>query len=76
MAESTKLEIYRRLRVDEVWRWKDSRIDVHVLRGEQYVKVARSAVFPDLDVERLCSFLDHPTAMQAVKAFRQTLRSK
>jgi hypothetical protein len=35
--------------------------------------VERSAVFPDLDVAQLCSFLDYPTAMQAVKAFRKTL---
>jgi Uma2 family endonuclease len=71
-----KLEIYRRLRVGEVWRWKDSRIEVYVLREGRYQKVERSAVFPDLDVNRLGSFLDHPTAMQAVKAFREALRSK
>jgi len=71
-----KLEIYRRLGVGEVWRWKDGRIEVHVLRGERYENVERSAVFPDLDVNRLGSFLDRPTAMQAVKAFRETLRSE
>ena len=71
-----KLEIYRRLRVGEVWRWKDSRIEIYVLREQTYEKVERSAVFPDLDVNRLCTFLGHPTAMQAVKAFRETLRLK
>jgi len=30
-----KLEIYRRLGVGEVWRWKDSRIEIHVLQGER-----------------------------------------
>jgi len=69
-----KLEIYRRLRVGEVWRFKDSRIEIYVLREQHYEKVERSAVFPDLDVNRLCAFLGHPTAMQAVKAFRETLR--
>lgn len=44
------------------------------LDGALYQKVERSAVFPDLDVNRLCTFLGHPTAMQAVKAFRKTLR--
>lgn len=71
-----KLEIYRRLRVREVWRWKDGRIEVHILRGDRYERVERSAVFPDLDVNGLCSFLDRPTAMQAVKAFRDALRSE
>lgn len=71
-----KLEIYRRLRVREVWRWKDSRIEVYVLREDRYEKVGRSALFSALDVHQLCSFLDYPTAMQAVKAFRETLRSR
>jgi Uma2 family endonuclease len=71
-----KLEIYRRLGVREVWRWKKSRIEVYVLRDERYENVRQSEVFPDLDVSRLCSFLSHPTAMQAVKAFRETLHSE
>jgi len=68
-----KLEIYRRLGVGEVWFWKDSKIQVHVLRDERYERVERSALFPDLDVNLLCSLLDHPTALQAVKAFREKL---
>lgn len=68
-----KLEIYRRLGVGEVWIWKDSRIEVHVLRQERYHLEPRSALFPDLDVPLLASFLDRPTALQAVKAFRETL---
>jgi Uma2 family endonuclease len=71
-----KLEIYRRLGVGEVWRFKDSRIEVYVLREERYEKVEQSTVFADLDVDRLCSFLDYPTATQAVKAFRETFRSE
>ena len=71
-----KLEIYRRLDVREVWIWKDSRIDVHVLREQQYHQEATSALFPDLDVSFLASFLDRPTALQAVKAFRQVLRGR
>jgi len=69
-----KLEIYRRLGVGEVWFWKDSKIQVHVLRDERYERVERSALFPDLDFDLLCSLLDHPTALQAVKAFREKLR--
>jgi Uma2 family endonuclease len=65
-----KLEIYRRLGIAEVWFWKDGRIEIHVLRQERYERVDRSPLFPDLDVAVLCSFLDRPTAMQAVRAFR------
>lgn len=69
-----KLEIYRRLAIGEVWRWKDARIEVYVLAGDSYRLAERSALFPDLDVPALCSFLDRPTALQAVRAFRDTLR--
>ena len=69
-----KLEIYRRLGVGEVWFWKDEGIEVHPLRGDHYQRAERSAVFPDLDVALLVSFLDRPTAMQAVRAFRDALR--
>jgi Uma2 family endonuclease len=69
-----KLEIYRRLGVGEVWIWKESKIQVHVLRGDRYEGVDASALFPDLDVNLLCSMLDHPTALQAVKALRDALR--
>lgn len=69
-----KLEIYRRLGVGEVWIWRDQRIEVHVLRGDRYERTDRSALFPDLDVGLLCAFLDHPTAMQAIRAFREALR--
>jgi Uma2 family endonuclease len=69
-----KLEIYRRLGIGEVWFWKDGRIQIHVLRQERYEPVDRSPLFPDLDVGLLCSFLDRPTAIQAVRAFREALR--
>jgi hypothetical protein len=62
--------------VREVRGWKDSRLDVYILRGERYARVEASTVFPDLDVRQLVSFLDYPTAMQAVKACRGTLRAK
>lgn len=69
-----KLEIYRRLGVREVWFWKDERIEIHVLRGERYEQVARSRLLPELDVAGLTAHLEHPTALRAVKAFREDLR--
>jgi Uma2 family endonuclease len=69
-----KLEIYARLGVPEVWFWKDGRIEVHSLRAGRYESATRSALFPELDVELLVSFLDRPTALQAVRAFREALR--
>jgi Uma2 family endonuclease len=69
-----KLEIYRRLGVPEVWVWREGQIGVHVLRGENYELAVESTQLPGIDVRALASFLDHPTALQAVRAFRETLR--
>lgn len=69
-----KLEIYRRLEVPEVWIWKDGRLSVHVLRGTGYEEVDHSEQLPGLHLETLLSFLDYPTTMQAVRAYRKTLR--
>ena len=70
-----KLEIYRCLGIGEVWLWQDGRIQIHVLRRGRYVRTGGSSVLPDLDVDLLASFLTRPTALQAVRAFRQALRS-
>jgi Uma2 family endonuclease len=69
-----KLEIYRRLGVGEVWVWKESTITVHVLRENRYEQTAQSGLFPDLDVNLLAGFLQQPTVLQAVTAFREALR--
>jgi Uma2 family endonuclease len=68
-----KLEIYRRLQIREVWVWKGDRIEVHVLHADRYEHARRSSLLPDLDLDLLISFLDRPTALQAVKAFREAL---
>jgi Uma2 family endonuclease len=69
-----KLEIYRRLGIREVWVWKGDRIDIHALRADRYEGVSRSRLLPELDVALLLSFLDRPTALQAVKAYGEALR--
>jgi Uma2 family endonuclease len=68
-----KRDIYARLGVCEVWFWKAGRIEVHLLRDGRYEPAARSALFPELDLDLLTSFLDHPTATQAMRAFREAL---
>jgi Uma2 family endonuclease len=68
-----KLEIYRRLGVGEVWLWREGRIEIHVLRDDDYVRAPLSRLFPDLDLDELCSCLDLPTTTQAIRAFREKL---
>lgn len=69
-----KLEIYRRLAVAEVWIWRDDALEVYVLRDDRYERQERSAVLPGLDVALLATFLDRPTVLRAVRAFRDALR--
>jgi Uma2 family endonuclease len=68
-----KLEAYRRLGVDEVWFWKNDALQVYVRRADAYVPVQESAALPGLDLALLCAMLEHPTATQAIKAFRAAL---
>ena len=69
-----KLEIYRRLKVSEVWFWKDDVLSVHVLSKGQYQTAERSALLPALDLALLCSFLDRRSATEAMRDFRDALR--
>lgn len=46
---------------------------IHLLRGDRYEASAKSAAFPELDLELLVSFLDEPTLTQAVRAYRKAL---
>jgi len=71
-----KLEIYRRLGIGEVWLWTAGRIEVYALRGDRYDRIVRSSLFPQLDMDLLTSFLGRPTALQAVRAFREALRTR
>ena len=71
-----KLEIYRRLKVGEVWFWKDGVLSVHVLSQGRYQRAERSALLPALDLALLCSFLDRRSATEAMRDFRDALRTR
>lgn len=71
-----KLEIYRRLRVGEVWFWKNGMLSVHVLSGDRYRTAERSALLPGLDLALLCTFLDRRSATEAMRDFRDALRNR
>jgi Uma2 family endonuclease len=69
-----KLDVYRKLRVREIWFWQDGRVRVHALRGLHYEPVAESEVLRGIDLALLVSFLDRPTASQAIREYRAVLR--
>lgn len=69
-----KLEVYRKLRVREVWYWQRGKIQPHVLRKDRYELADRSEALPELDLEQLASFLDRTTTSRAIREYRAALR--
>lgn len=70
-----KLEIYKRLGIDEVWFWIDGKLEIFSLRGGAYESAASSRWLPGLDLELMCTFLDRRSVHIAKRDFREALRS-
>jgi Uma2 family endonuclease len=68
-----KLDIYAGLGVREVWFWRRGRITVHELVGDAYVERSESVVLAGIDLVQLTTFLDRPTASQAIREYRAAL---
>jgi Uma2 family endonuclease len=71
-----KLEIYRKLGVREVWFWRRGQLTAHALRGDQYEQVPESEVLPGIDLSELASYLDRPTASQAIREYRAAVLAR
>lgn len=69
-----KLEVYRKLGVNEVWYWSRGRIDVYLLREEQYELAPASQALPGINLRQLERFVDEPTTSAAMLAYRAALR--
>ncbi len=55
VTSKTQLDAYLALKVPELWRYQDNRLQISVLQGEQYSEVETSPTFPGLPVIRLIS---------------------
>lgn len=73
-----KLAIYSKLGVREVWFWRRGKIEIHVLPSgsETYERASTSTVLPGIDVDELASYLDRPTASQAIREYRAALQRR
>lgn len=79
-----KLELYRRLNVEEVWFWRNDRFSLYHLREKTpvefgsncgYELIQNSELLPELDIDMLAECLKNPQPLAAVKEWRQHLRS-
>ncbi len=72
-----KLEIYRRLKVPEVWFWANDRFWIYRLVGRGYVELAQSEALPGFDLAacaRVVALTGPSQQAAAVRAWRKTLR--
>jgi Uma2 family endonuclease len=72
----SKLEVYRKLGVREVWLWRLRRFELFALRDDQYEPIARSELLPGLDLTVLVEFLGVRPMTSAVRAYRRRLRGE
>ena len=59
---------------DEVFFWIAGQIEVHALRGYRYQRVARSRDLPALDLDLMCTVLDHASVHLVTRDFCEALR--
>jgi Uma2 family endonuclease len=73
-----KLEVYKRLKIKEVWFWEDGVLEVYYLREEgntlHYEKVSSSEEVKGIDLELLLRCINMVNHVDALKTFQQALQ--
>ncbi|HEY9710134.1 MAG TPA: Uma2 family endonuclease [Oculatellaceae cyanobacterium] len=69
-----KLEVYKKLGVTEVWFWQKNQFSLHRRRGDEYEKIGKSELLPDLDLALLAKYVAQPDPLEAVLGFREKVR--
>jgi Uma2 family endonuclease len=72
----SKLEIYRKLEVREVWFYERGVFSLFALRGAQYEPIDGSAALPGIDLELLSQYVDVKPMTRAVRQFREALAAR
>ncbi|MGL5063964.1 MAG: Uma2 family endonuclease [Microcoleus sp.] len=73
-----KLEVYKRLKIKEVWFWEDGVLEVYHLRGEgsalHYEKISNSEEVKGIDLNLLLRCIDMVNHVDAIKTFQQAIQ--
>ncbi|MBE9126531.1 MULTISPECIES: Uma2 family endonuclease [unclassified Coleofasciculus] len=67
-------ELFKPLRVPEVWFWKSNQLRIFQLQGDDYQEVNHSQFFPNLDKALLLLSIAHPDQYDAVNEFVEIIR--
>ncbi|MGI0481010.1 Uma2 family endonuclease [Geminocystis sp. CENA526] len=68
------LEIYRRISIPEVWFYEDGLLTVYSLKNNQYFKVNKSKLLPELNLETLTKYINYHDQYDAVTEFINELK--
>ena len=72
----SKLEVYRRLEVPEVWFYQHDRLRFYRLGRNGYREIPRSRFLPGFEPDLVIPFLRERNQSRAVRAFREALRAR
>ena len=67
------LEIYQRLRVEEVWIWQNNQLQVYCLNGDGYQQQSASKLLPDLDLTLLAQYIVIKDPLDAIVQWRKAI---
>jgi len=71
-----KLEVYKRLEVQEVWFFKNNQFEVYHLRGKTYEQIEQSEVLPSLDLAMLARYAIASDPLEAALEFREKIKNQ
>ncbi|MCL1465321.1 Uma2 family endonuclease [Argonema galeatum] len=73
-----KLEVYKRLKIKEVWFWEDGVLEIYHLREEgnkfYYEKISSSEEVKGIDLDLLLRCINIVNHVDAIKTFQQALQ--
>jgi Uma2 family endonuclease len=75
-GNTNKLAKYLRIRIPEVWFWKNNQLAVYGLRENDYELVSRSELLPELDLELLVRCVLISSRIEARTEFLKGIRTE
>ncbi len=71
-----KLAVYKKLNIREIWFWQNNQFDIYQLCSEEYKKIPKSELLPDLDLTMLAEYVVNPDPLSALLEFREKIRQQ
>ena len=80
VTSKTQLDTYEALRVPELWRYENGKLQINILQDAKYIESEISSTFPNLPiVEEIPRFVEQSRTLgrsPTLRAFRQWVRKQ